>query len=87
MPRQALLGETGPLQAEREGADVCTYRDLAHRVLYTARASRRRDSDRPAKGPDAAADRTGLGEGERRSLDWVRVPVRVMRASERRVPC
>ena len=22
MPRQALLGETGPLQAEREGADV-----------------------------------------------------------------
>ena len=31
-----------PLQAEREGADVCTYRDLTHSALHTARASRRR---------------------------------------------
>ena len=63
-----LDAQTGPAWRNRPPASRArgrryTYRDLAHRVLYTARASRRRGSDQPAKGPDAAAGRIGLGEG------------------------
>ena len=63
-----------PLQAEREGADVCTYlqRSGTQRTLLQGHPD---GGDQPAKGPDAAADQTGLVAGEVRSVDWVRVPV------------
>ena len=57
-----------PLQAEREGADVCTYlqRSGTQRTLLQGHPD---GGDQPAKGPDAAADRTGLVAGEVRSVD------------------
>ena len=57
-----------PLQAEREGADVCTclQRSGTQRTLLRVHPD---GGDQPAKGPDAAADRTGLVAGEVRSVD------------------
>ena len=55
-----------PLQAEREGAYVPT--EIWH-ITYTLLRGHTDGGDQPAKGPDVAADRTGLVAGEVRLVD------------------